>query len=197
MSAPKEHEGKRTSQSASFFCLFFCPFFVFICYPKHKNVRDLVRSFRLPFFFRITSLSPTTDVENRWWKTTKQGRQNDEKEKKKRHTPSPLYIGFSVSSSFLFVCVWRRKRRTTTTTKRHSLLYREEALPFVLNAFGQGVVLFSFGGVVENFFRYTNNAAVLSRRGERGRERGRRGGFFARNKTLRFVRDFWGGDREN
>ena len=169
------------------FFAFFVSFFVF-------------RSFcgvSFAFFFRITSLSPNTDVDYRWWKTTKQGRQNDEKEKKKRHTPSPLYIGFSVSSSFLCVCVWRRKRRTTTTTKRHSLLYREEALPFVLNAFGQGVVLFSFGGVVENFFRYTNNAAVLSRRGERGRERGRRGGFFARNKTLRFVRDFWGGDREN
>lgn len=32
------------------------------------------------------------------------------KKKKKRHTPSPLYIGFSVSSSFLCVCVKTKKK---------------------------------------------------------------------------------------
>lgn len=113
MSAPKEHEEKThvTSQSPSFFCLFFCPFYVFFCYPKHKKVRDLVRfaAFRLPFFFEsqvslplLMSIIAGEKQQNKDDKTTKK--------KKKRHTPSPLYIGFSVSSSFLCVCVKTKKK---------------------------------------------------------------------------------------
>ena len=91
------------------------------------------------------------------------------KKKKKRHTPSPLYIGFSVSSSFL--CVWRRKRRTTTTTKRHSL-YREEALPFVLNAFDR--VSFSSPLVVSSrVFSDIQTTLPFCRDGESAGERER------------------------
>ena len=108
------HEEKTHVTKSLFFLPFFLSFFyVFLCYPKHKKVRDLVRfaAFRLPFFFESqVSLPLRIDVDYRWWKTTKQGRQNDEKEKKKRHTLSPLYIGFSVSSSFLCVCVKTKKK---------------------------------------------------------------------------------------
>ena len=52
------------------------------------------------------------------------------KKKKKRHTPSPLYIGFSVSSSFLCVCEdekeGRRRRRRGIhyyIEKKHFLLF--------------------------------------------------------------------------
>lgn len=84
---------------------------MFICYPKHKKVRDLVRfaAFRLPFFFEsqvslplLMSIIAGEKQQNKDDKTTKK--------KKKRHTPSPLYIGFSVSSSFLCVCVKTKKK---------------------------------------------------------------------------------------
>ena len=111
MSAPKEHEEKTHVTKCLFFLPFFCPFCVFICYPKHKKVRDLVRfaAFRLPFFFEsqvslplLMSIIAGEKQQNKDDKTTKK--------KKKRHTPSPLYIGFSVSSSFLCVCVKTKKK---------------------------------------------------------------------------------------
>jgi len=85
MSAPKEHEGKRTSQSASFFCLFFV-LFLFLCYPKHKKVRDLVRfaAFRLPFFFEsqvslpiLMSIIAGEKQQNKDDKTTKKKKRKD------------------------------------------------------------------------------------------------------------------------
>tara|TARA_B100000073_G_scaffold39721_2_gene29775 strand:- start:6437 stop:6721 length:285 start_codon:yes stop_codon:yes gene_type:complete len=82
---------------------------MFLCYPKHKKVRDLVRfaAFRLPFFFESQVSLPLLIIAGE-----KQQNKDDKttKKKKKRHTLSPLYIGFSVSSSFLCVCVKTKKK---------------------------------------------------------------------------------------
>ena len=99
MSAPKEHEEKTHVTKCLFFLPFFCPF---LC-----SVR--FAAFRLPFFFEsqvslpiLMSIIAGEKQQNKDDKTTKK--------KKKRHTPSPLYIGFSVSSSFLCVCVKTKKK---------------------------------------------------------------------------------------
>ena len=86
MSAPKERKKKRTSQSPSFFCLFFCPFYVFLCYPKHKKVRDLVRfaAFRLPFFFESQVSLPLLIIAGE-----KQQNKDDKTTKKKKRKDTP------------------------------------------------------------------------------------------------------------
>ena len=76
------------------------------------------------------------------------------------------------------------------TTKRHSLLYREEALPFVLNAFDR--VSFSSPLVVSSrIFSDIQTTLPFCRDGESAGEREEEEEAFLRaNKTLRFVRDF-------